>query len=125
MTRISKSFLLSLTNFESQTYRFEIVAINDEKLTISMYDLKDRKTVYEDEYDYPGICKVFEVLPEKCAKDLISVIHYQVFICGLINKKKVEVHLSRNNCIRVELTDVADAPKGAEYNVSIILPKLK
>lgn len=116
---------MALTDLPSQTYRFEIVAINDENLTITMYNLKDRVTVYEKEYDYPEICKLFEVLPEDVSKDFVTVLHYQVFICGLITKKHVEVYLSRGNCIRVELTDIAKAPKGAIYNVSIILPKIQ
>lgn len=113
---------MPLVNFPKQTYRFQITNINDEKLVISLLDLKDRETLYECEYDFNDIVKLFNVLPYDVKADLINIINYQVFICNLVNKKKVEVYQSRNNAIRLEFTDIAPAPEGAAYNVSLHLP---
>lgn len=105
-------------------FKFEMIVVNDEKLIISLYDLKDGGTIYEDEFDYESISKVFGVLPDPVQSELVSVVSYQVFICGIVNKKKAEVHLSRNDRIRLELIDIAKAPKGAVYNVSLFLTKV-
>ena len=49
--------------------------------------------------------------------------HFQVFIAGLAKNKKILVNKSKND-ISIELKDIAPAPKGAEYNVSILLEEL-
>ena len=49
--------------------------------------------------------------------------YYQVFIAGLAKNKQIEINKSGNN-LRIELKDIAKAPKGAEYNVSILLEEL-
>ena len=49
--------------------------------------------------------------------------YYQVFIAGLAKNKKIEINKSGDS-LRLELYDIAKAPKGAEYNVSILLEKV-
>ena len=64
--------------------------------------------------------KEFCVLPTTVKKELINLMYYQVFIAGLAKNKKIEINKSVNN-LRNELKDIAKAPKGREYNVSILL----
>ena len=72
-----------------------------------------------------GIKKVFQVLPRAVKDELHTLIDYQVFICSLANKNKIELFLAKFNRIRVEFIDIAKAPKGAIYNATIMVPKLE
>ena len=49
--------------------------------------------------------------------------HFQVFIAGLAKNKKIVINKIKNS-INIDLRDIAKAPKGAEYNVSILLEEL-
>ena len=49
--------------------------------------------------------------------------YFQVFIAGLAKDNKIEINRSGEN-LRLELYDIAKAPKGAVYNVSILLEKI-
>ena len=71
------------------------------------------------------IQKVFQILPKSIKDELHTLIHYQVFISTLANKNKIELFFAKFNRIRIELIDVAKAPKGAIYNISIMVPKLE
>ena len=55
--------------------------------------------------------------------ELINLMYFQVFISGLAKDKKIEINKSGDN-LRIEFHDIAKAPKGAEYNVSILLNKI-
>lgn len=123
VVRKSRRWILPLKNFPQQTFEFESTIIDDEVMEVCLRDLKDRVTVFQKDFDYNEILYLFGVLPQAIKSDLNNLVDYQVFMCGIINRKKVEVHYSGNSAIRLELLDVAPAPKGAEYNVSIILPK--
>ena len=49
--------------------------------------------------------------------------YFQVFISGLAKSKKIEINKSGDN-LKIEFLDIASAPKGAEYNVSILLNRI-
>ena len=49
--------------------------------------------------------------------------YFQVFIAGLAKNNKIEINRSGDN-LRLELYDIAKAPKGAVYNVSILIEKV-
>ena len=83
-------------------------------------DLEDREKKYEKSYTFEEIQKEFCVLPNEVKDELINLMYYQVFIAGLAKNKQIEINKSGNN-LRIELKDIAKAPKGAEYNVSILL----
>ena len=57
-------------------------------------------------------------------KELLStLIDYQVFISGLVNNNKLELFLAKYNRLKLEFKDIAETPKGAIYNVTIMVPK--
>ena len=62
-------------------------------------------------------------MPKNVQYDLIDLMHFQVFIAGLAKNKKIEINKNKNTTC-IELKDIAKAPKGAEYNVSILLEEL-
>ena len=49
--------------------------------------------------------------------------YFQVFLAGLAKNKKLEINKSGDS-LRVEFHDIAKAPKGAEYSVSILFEKI-
>ena len=69
------------------------------------------------------IKKVFQVLPQSVKGELNNLIDYQVFISTLANKNKIELYLAKFNRMKVELIDIAKAPKGAIYNATMMIPK--
>lgn len=115
--------IVSLKNTPQQTFRFEVAVYNDEKMIITLFDLKNEDTKYEEEYSYDNILKVFNVLPNSEKNELCNLTNFQVFIVGLVKHKKLEIYPSRNNSLRLEFLDVAQAPKGAVYNVTVHIPK--
>ena len=86
-------------------------------------DLEERNVKYEKNYSYEEILNEFSVLPQKIKDELISLMYFQVFISGLAKGKKIEINKSGDN-LRIEFLDIATAPKGAEYNVSILLNRI-
>ena len=90
---------------------------------MSLFDLNNIDLKYEKSYSYEDILKEFSVLPQSYKDDLIDIMHFQVFIACLAKNKKIEIYRSGDS-LRMEFHDIAKAPKGAEYNVSILLDKL-
>ena len=96
---------------------------NNEQLVLSLLDLDDRNIKYKKSYTYNEILKEFSVLPQSVKDDLINLMYFQVFLAGLAKNKKLEINKSGDS-LRVEFHDIAKAPKGAEYSVSILFEKI-
>ena len=64
------------------------------------------------------------MLPQSYKDNLCTLIDYQVFISGLVKNNKLELYLLKYNMLKLEFTDIAKAPKGAIYNVTILVPKV-
>ena len=86
-------------------------------------DLEERNIKYEKNYSYEEILNEFSVLPQNVKDELINLMYFQVFISGLAKEKKIEINKSGEN-LRIEFQNIAKAPKGAEYNVSILLNRI-
>ena len=86
-------------------------------------DLDERNIKYEKNFSYEEILNEFSILPQNVKDELINLMYFQVFISGLAKNKKIEINRSGDN-LRIEFQDIAKAPKGAEYNVSILLNKI-
>ena len=86
-------------------------------------DLEERNKKYEKNYSYEEILNEFSVLPQNIKDELINLMYFQVFISGLAKSKKIEINKSGDN-LKIEFLDIASAPKGAEYNVSILLNRI-
>ena len=89
---------------------------------MSLSDLEDKENKYEKCYKYEEIRKEFSVLPETVKNELVDLMNFQVFIAGLAKNKKVEINKSGDSLL-VEFQNIAKAPVGAEYSVSILLEK--
>ena len=86
-------------------------------------DLHERNIKYEKNFSFEEILNEFSILPQDVKDELINLMYFQVFISGLAKNKKIEINKSGDN-LRIEFQDIAKAPKGAEYNVSILLNKI-
>ena len=123
--RKSRQWNIPITTLPEEVYTFEIHVYDDEALVLILTNLDYPELKYEIEYNLEGIKKVFQVLPRAVKDELHTLIDYQVFICSLANKNKIELFLAKFNRIRVEFIDIAKAPKGAIYNATIMIPKLE
>ena len=123
--RKSRQWNIPITSLPEEVYSFETHVYDDEVLVIILTNLDYPELQYEIEYNLEGIKKVFQVLPKAVKDELHTLIDYQVFICSLANKNKIELFLAKFNRIRVEFIDIAKAPKGAIYNATIMVPKLE
>ena len=123
--RKSRQWNIPITSLPEEVYSFETHVYDDEVLVIILTNLDYPELQYEIEYNLEGIKKVFQVLPKAVKDELHTLIDYQVFICSLANKNKIELFLAKFNRIRIEFIDIAKAPKGAIYNATIMVPKLE
>ncbi len=114
-----------MNSLPEEIYAFEtIIYNNDDIIILNLTNLKELEIQYEIVYNYDDIAKAFRVLPQSYKDELCTLIDYQVFISGLVNKNKVELFLAKYNRLRLEFKDIAKAPKGAMYNATIMLPKV-
>ena len=120
--RKSRPYEIPLSSNPNILYIFEIIIYNNDKLIICLSDLEDKEK-YERSYTFEELKKEFSVLPKTVKYDLIDLMHFQVFIAGLAKNKKIKINKNKNE-VSIELKDIAPAPKGAEYNVSILLEEL-
>jgi hypothetical protein len=97
---------------------------NDDIFVISLTNLNDEENHYEIVYNYDDLAKTFQVLPKSYKDNLCTLIDYQVFISGLVNNNKLELFLAKYNRLKLEFRDIAKAPKGAMYNVTIYVSKV-
>ncbi len=95
----------------------------NEVISIILINIENRDIRYEIEYNLEEIKKVFQVLPKSVKDELNNLIDYQVFISTLANKNKIELYLAKFNRMKVELIDIAKAPKGAIYNATMMIPR--
>ena len=123
--RKSRQWIIPITTLPEEVYSFETHVYEDEIIVIMLTNVDNPEIKYEIEYNLEEIKKIFKVLPNKVKDELHTLIDYQVFMSTLANKNKIELYLSKFNRIRIELIDVAKAPKGAIYNISIMVPKLE
>ena len=91
---------------------------------MTLTNINDKNIIYEIEFNFDEIVKAFQVLPQKYKDEMCTLIDYQVFISGLVNNNKLKLFLSKNNRLRLEFEDIAKAPKGAMYNVTIFVPRI-
>ena len=106
-------------------YSFETRIYNDDTFAINLINLKDEEKQYEIIYNFDDLAKTFRVLPQSYKDNLCTLIDYQVFISGLVNQNKLEIFLAKYNRLKLEFKDIAKAPKGAMYNVTIMVPKVE
>ena len=123
--RKSRQWIIPITTLPEEVYSFETHVYEDEIIVIMLTNVDNPEIKYEIEYNLEDIKKIFKVLPNKVKDELHTLIDYQVFMSTLANKNKIELYLAKFNRIRIELIDVAKAPKGAIYNISIMVPKLE
>ena len=95
----------------------------NEVISIILINIENRDIRYEIEYNLEEIKKVFQVLPKSVKDEFNNLIDYQVFISTLANKNKIELYLAKFNRMKVELIDIAKAPKGAIYNATMMIPR--
>ena len=107
-----------------EVYTFETQIYEDNIFIMSLTNLNDQSIKYEIEFNFDEIVKAFQVLPQKVKDELCTLIDYQVFISGLVNNNKLELFLAKYNRLKLEFKDIAKAPKGAMYNVTIMVPKV-
>ena len=123
--RKSRQWNIPITTLPEEVYSFETHIYDDEVMVIILTNLDYPELKYEIEYNLEEIKKVFQVLPKAVKDELHTLIDFQVFISSLANKNKIELFFAKFNRIRVEFIDIAKAPKGAIYNVTIMVPKLE
>ena len=121
--RKSRQWNIPITTLPEEVYTFETHIYEDEFIAIILTNVSDPEIKYEVEYNLEEISKIFKVLPKPYKDELHNLIDYQVFISGLANQNKIELYLAKFNRIKVELIDIAKAPKGAIYNATIMVPK--
>ena len=120
----SKPYDIPLSTNSDKLYCFEMTLYNNEQLVLSLLDLDDRDKKYKKSYTYNEILKEFSVLPQSVKDDLMNLMYFQVFLVGLAKNKKIEINKS-GEFLRVEFNDIAKAPHGAQYNVSVIFEKVQ
>ncbi len=107
-----------------EIYTFETQIYEDNIFIITLTNINDKNIIYEIEFNFDEISKAFQVLPQKYKDEMNTLIDYQVFISGLVNNNKLQLFLSKNNRLRLEFEDIAKAPRGAMYNVTIFVPRI-
>ena len=107
-----------------EIYTFETQIYEDNIFIMTLTNINDKNIVYEIEFNFDEIAKAFQVLPQKYKDEMSTLIDYQVFISGLVNNNKLQLFFSKNNRLRLEFEDIAKAPKGAMYNVTIFVPRI-
>ena len=110
--RKSRQWIIPITTLPEEVYSFETHVYEDEIIVIMLTNVDNPDIKYEIEYNLEDIKKIFKVLPNKVKDELHTLIDYQVFMSTLANKNKIELYLAKFNRIRIELIDVAKAPKG-------------
>ena len=121
--RKSRQWNIPLTTLPEEVYSFETHVYGNEVIVIILTNIDEPEIRYEIEYNLDEIKKVFQVLPKSVKDELHTLIDYQVFISGLVNKNKIELFLAKFNRMKIEFIDIAKAPKGAMYNTTIMVPK--
>ena len=94
-------------------------------MAINLINIKDEEKQYEIIYNFDDLAKTFRVLPQSYKDNLCTLIDYQVFISGLVNQNKLEIFLAKYNRLKLEFKDIAKAPKGSMYNVTVMVPKVE
>ena len=122
--RKSRKWNIPISSLPEEVYTFETQIYEDNIFIMSLTNLNDQSIKYEIEFNFDEIVKAFQVLPQKVKDELCTLIDYQVFISGLVNNNKLELFLAKYNRLRLEFVDIAKAPKGAMYNVTIMVPKV-
>lgn len=119
----SKHWLISLNNANKQYFRFETINYDDELLVFSLIEVKNSNNKYQKKFNYKQLMQEFSVLPQKIRDEINNLTDFQVFIAGLMTSKKTTIQ-SVYNDIRMNFDDIAPAPKGAIYSVSIDIQKI-
>ena len=92
---------------------------------INLTHVNNPEIQYEIVYNFDDLAKAFNVLPQSVKDELCILLDYQVFISGLVNNNKLDLFLAKYNRLKLEFKDIAKAPKGAMYNATIMVPKVK
>ena len=121
--RKSKHWNIPLFNTSNQIYRFEMFTYDDELFVLILKDIKNSDIKYQKIYKFQDLYNEFSVLPKSVKDEFNNLSDLLVFIACAVNKKKVALY-NKNNYIRMDFDDIAEAPKGAIYSVSIDVPKL-
>ena len=120
----SKKWNIKLKSNPKEVYSFETQVHNDDIFVINLTNLNDESNHYEIVYNFDDLSKNFQMLPEHYKDNLCTLIDYQVFISGLVKNNKLELYLCKYNNLKLEFTNIAKAPKGVIYSVSILVPKV-
>ena len=123
--RKSRKWNLPINSLPEEIYCFETRIYNDDTLVMNLTNINNPEIQYEIVYNYDDLAKAFQVLPQSVKDELCTLVDYQVFISSLVNNNKLELFLAKYNRLKLEFKDIAKAPKGAMYNTTIMVPKVK
>ena len=123
--RKSRKWNLPINSLPEEIYSFETRIYNDDTLVMNLTNINNPEIQYEIVYNYDDLAKVFQVLPQSVKDELCTLVDYQVFISSLVNNNKLELFLAKYNRLKLEFKDIAKAPKGAMYNTTIMVSKVK
>ena len=123
--RKSRKWNLSINSLPEEIYCFETRIYNDDIFVMNLTNINNPEIQYEIVYNYDDLAKVFQVLPQSVKDELCTLVDYQVFISSLVNNNKLELFLAKYNRLKLEFKDIAKAPKGAMYNTTIMVSKVK
>ena len=122
--RKSRKWNLPINSLPEEIYSFETQIYNDDTILINLTNINKPEIQYEIVYNFDDIAKAFQVLPQSVKDELCTLVDYQVFISSLVKKNKLELFLARYNRLKLEFKDIAKAPKGAMYNITIMVSKV-
>ncbi len=123
--RKSRKWNLPINSLPEEIYSFETRIYNDDILVMNLTNINNPEIQYEIVYNYDDLAKAFQVLPQSVKDELCTLVDYQVFISSLVNNNKLELFLAKYNRLKLEFKDIAKAPKGAMYNTTIMVSKVK
>ena len=123
--RKSRKWNLPINSLPEEIYSFETRIYNDDILVMNLTNINNPEIQYEIVYNYDDLAKAFQVLPQSVKDELCTLVDYQVFISSLVNNNKLELFLAKYNRLKLEFKDIAKAPKGAIYNTTIMVSKVK
>ena len=123
--RKRRKWNLPINSLPEEIYSFETRIYNDDILVMNLTNINNPEIQYEIVYNYDDLAKAFQVLPQSVKDELCTLVDYQVFISSLVNNNKLELFLAKYNRLKLEFKDIAKAPKGAMYNTTIMVSKVK
>ena len=121
--RKSKHWNIPLFNKSNQLYRFEMFTCDDELFVLVLKSIKNSDIIYQKIYKLQELYSEFSVLPKSVKDEFKNLSDWLVFFASVVNRKKIALY-NKMNYLRIDFDDIAEAPKGAIYSVSINVPRV-